>query len=115
MRRARAAAGTDAFLAAGTRRGGRTGPVVAHRLAGARALGAGTCGRRPSDRWRGGRLLHSFARFVVEGVGTPAPAAPPERLVIGGLCRHVRNPMYLAVAATIVGQALLLGQFALIV
>ena len=57
-----------------------------------------------------GVLLHAFARFVVEGLGTPAPIAPTERLVVGGLYRYVRNPMYLAVAATIVGQALLLGQ-----
>ena len=55
-------------------------------------------------------LLHAFARFVFEGLGTPAPVAPTERLVIGGLYRYVRNPMYLAVAATIVGQALVLGQ-----
>ena len=54
-------------------------------------------------------LLHSFARFVVEGRGTPAPVAPTERLVVGGLYRYVRNPMYLAVAATIVGQALATG------
>jgi protein-S-isoprenylcysteine O-methyltransferase Ste14 len=60
-------------------------------------------------------LLHAFYRFVVEGLGTPAPVAPPERLVVGGVYRHVRNPMYLAVAATIVGQALLLGQFGLLV
>jgi protein-S-isoprenylcysteine O-methyltransferase Ste14 len=55
-------------------------------------------------------LLHAFARFVVEGIGTPAPVAPTERLVVGGLYRYVRNPMYLAVAATIVGQALALGR-----
>ena len=55
-------------------------------------------------------LLHAFARFVIEGLGTPAPVAPTERLVVGGLYRYVRNPMYLAVGATIVGQALLLGQ-----
>ena len=55
-------------------------------------------------------LLHAFARFVVEGAGTPAPVAPTQRLVVGGLYRHVRNPMYVAVAATIVGQALILGQ-----
>ena len=55
-------------------------------------------------------LVQAFARFVVEGVGTPAPVAPTERLVVGGLYRHVRNPMYVAVAATIVGQALLLGR-----
>jgi protein-S-isoprenylcysteine O-methyltransferase Ste14 len=55
-------------------------------------------------------LLHAFARFVVEGVGTPAPVAPTEHLVVGGLYRYVRNPMYLAVGAVIVGQALALGQ-----
>ena len=57
-----------------------------------------------------GVLLNAFARFVVEGRGTPAPVAPTERLVVGGLYRHVRNPMYLAVGATIVGQALALGR-----
>jgi protein-S-isoprenylcysteine O-methyltransferase Ste14 len=55
-------------------------------------------------------LLHSFARFVVEGAGTPAPVAPTERLVVGGVYRYVRNPMYVAVTATIAGQALLLGR-----
>ena len=58
-------------------------------------------------------LLHSFARFVVEGVGTPAPVAPTRTLVVGGLYRHVRNPMYLAVTALIVGEGLLFGQLAL--
>ncbi len=55
-------------------------------------------------------LVDAFVRFVVEGIGTPAPIAPTQRLVVGGLYRHVRNPMYLAVGATIVGQALLLGR-----
>ena len=55
-------------------------------------------------------VLHAFARFVLEGIGTPAPVAPPERLVVGGVYRHVRNPMYVAVLAAILGQALLLGQ-----
>ena len=55
-------------------------------------------------------LVQAFARFVAEGRGTPAPAAPTERLVIGGVYRHVRNPMYLAVVAAITGQALALGQ-----
>ena len=53
-------------------------------------------------------LLEAFARFVLEGRGTPAPVAPTERLVVGGLYRFVRNPMYLAVGAMIVGQAFLL-------
>ena len=53
-------------------------------------------------------LTHAFGRFVVEGLGTPAPVAPTEHLVVSGLYRYVRNPMYLAVTATILGQALLL-------
>jgi protein-S-isoprenylcysteine O-methyltransferase Ste14 len=59
-------------------------------------------------------VLHAFAPFVVEGVGTPAPPAPTERLVLGGLYRYVRNPMDLAAGATILGQALLLGQSVLV-
>ena len=59
-------------------------------------------------------LLPAFVRFVVEGIGTPAPVAPTERLVVGGAYRYVRNPMYLAVAAVIVGQALLLAQVILL-
>jgi protein-S-isoprenylcysteine O-methyltransferase Ste14 len=59
-------------------------------------------------------LVHAFARFAVEGLGTPAPVAPTRELVVGGLYRYVRNPMYLAVVATIVGQALALGQLVLL-
>jgi protein-S-isoprenylcysteine O-methyltransferase Ste14 len=59
-------------------------------------------------------LLEAFAQFVVEGVGTPAPVAPTESLVVGGLYRYVRNPMYLAVGAIIVGQALVLGRLVLV-
>jgi protein-S-isoprenylcysteine O-methyltransferase Ste14 len=55
-------------------------------------------------------LVQAFVRFVREGAGTPAPVAPTERLVVGGLYRHVRNPMYVAVVGAVLGQALLLGQ-----
>jgi protein-S-isoprenylcysteine O-methyltransferase Ste14 len=55
-------------------------------------------------------LLTLFARFVLEGLGTPAPVAPTQRLVVGGLYRYVRNPMYIAVGAIILGQAIALGQ-----
>lgn len=55
-------------------------------------------------------LLTAFARFAMEGVGTPAPVAPTEHLVVGGPYRYVRNPMYLAVAATILGQAVILAR-----
>ena len=59
-------------------------------------------------------LLHSFARFALEGLGTPAPVAPTERLVIGGVYRHVRNPMYVAVLSIILGQALLFSSWTVI-
>jgi protein-S-isoprenylcysteine O-methyltransferase Ste14 len=60
-------------------------------------------------------LVQAFISFVVEGLGTPAPVAPTEHLVVGGLYRYVRNPMYLAVVAVILGQALLLGRLVLVV
>jgi protein-S-isoprenylcysteine O-methyltransferase Ste14 len=60
-------------------------------------------------------LVHAFARFVAEGRGTPAPIAPTRHLVVGGLYRWVRNPMYVAVVACVVGQALLLGRPGLLV
>jgi protein-S-isoprenylcysteine O-methyltransferase Ste14 len=59
-------------------------------------------------------LLSAFVRFVVEGLGTPAPVAAPERLVLGGVYRYVRNPMYVTVLVAIVGQALLLGRLVLL-
>jgi protein-S-isoprenylcysteine O-methyltransferase Ste14 len=59
-------------------------------------------------------LLEAFARFVVEGIGTPAPVVPTRKLVVGGLYRYVRNPMYLAVAAVILGQAAVLGRWILV-
>jgi protein-S-isoprenylcysteine O-methyltransferase Ste14 len=54
-------------------------------------------------------LLDSFARFALKGLGTPAPVFPTRHLVVSGLYRYVRNPMYLAVAAVIVGQGLMFG------
>ena len=59
-------------------------------------------------------LVRAFARFVVEGLGTPAPVAAPERLVVGGAYRYVRNPMYVAVLTAIVGQSLLLAWLGLV-
>jgi protein-S-isoprenylcysteine O-methyltransferase Ste14 len=52
-------------------------------------------------------LLDSFARFAIKGLGTPAPVAPPQLLVVTGLYRYVRNPMYVAVLSLIFGQGLL--------
>ena len=60
-------------------------------------------------------LVDSFARFALQGLGTPAPIAPTKHLVVTGLYRHVRNPIYVAVVAIILGQAMLFGDWRLIV
>jgi protein-S-isoprenylcysteine O-methyltransferase Ste14 len=60
-------------------------------------------------------LTRNFIRFVVEGRGTPSPVLQTQRLVVGGDYRFVRNPMYLAVIAAILGQAMIFGSFALLI
>jgi protein-S-isoprenylcysteine O-methyltransferase Ste14 len=60
-------------------------------------------------------IVPAFVRFVVEGAGTPAPVAPTDRLVVGGLYRYLRNPMYVAVLTAIAGQILILGRWSLVV
>lgn len=54
-------------------------------------------------------LLDSFARFALQGLGTPAPIFPTRHLVVSGLFRYVRNPMYIAVVSLILGQGLFFG------
>jgi protein-S-isoprenylcysteine O-methyltransferase Ste14 len=54
-------------------------------------------------------LLDSFARFALQGLGTPAPVFPTRHLVATGLYRYVRNPMYVAVTSAVLGQGLMLG------
>src|SRR5258708_14366662 len=60
-------------------------------------------------------LVDAFARFALQGLGTPAPIAPTRNLVVTGLYRYVRNPIYVAVVAIILGQAVLMGDWRLIV
>jgi protein-S-isoprenylcysteine O-methyltransferase Ste14 len=59
-------------------------------------------------------LLDSFARFAMVGLGTPAPVAPPVNLVVSGQYRYVRNPMYVAILAIVLGQGLILGSSVLL-
>jgi protein-S-isoprenylcysteine O-methyltransferase Ste14 len=54
-------------------------------------------------------LLDSFARFALQGLGTPAPIFPTRHLVVSGLFRYGRNPMHVAVLSLILGQGLLFG------
>jgi len=58
----------------------------------------------------GALVLETTARFALQGRGTPAPWAPPERFVERGSYRFVRSPMYLGVILLVVGQGLLLGR-----
>jgi len=83
---------------------GRLGRGWPLRLFGALLIAGGVC-----------VLASAFVRFVVEGLGTPAPVAPTAELVVGGLYRYVRNPMYVAVVMTILGQSLLFGRLELAV
>jgi protein-S-isoprenylcysteine O-methyltransferase Ste14 len=73
------------------------------RLAGGLLLSLGAIG-----------LLDSFVRFAVQGLGTPAPVFPTRHLVVSGLYRYVRNPMYVAVVSAIFGQGLILGNVKLL-
>lgn len=59
-------------------------------------------------------LLDSLRRFALQGMGTPVPIFPTRHLVVTGLYRYVRNPMYVAVVSTILGQAFVLGNVRLL-
>ena len=54
-------------------------------------------------------LLWCVRDFYVIGKGTLAPWTPPARLVVVGLYRYSRNPMYVAVLAILCGWAVLLS------
>jgi protein-S-isoprenylcysteine O-methyltransferase Ste14 len=53
--------------------------------------------------------LWCAAEFVVRGRGTPSPTDPPRELVVSGLYRFSRNPMYVGVASVLFGIALYSG------
>ena len=52
--------------------------------------------------------------FALRGRGTPAPFDPPRRLVVSGLYRFVRNPMYFGLAVMLIGEAWLLAHIEII-
>ena len=68
-------------------------------------LAAGGCGL--------GLMLWTVTLFTRVGEGTPAPWAPPRRLVVRGPYRHVRNPMISGVLLVLLAEALLLGSWPL--
>jgi protein-S-isoprenylcysteine O-methyltransferase Ste14 len=59
-------------------------------------------------------LLRCVWDFFAAGEGTLAPVDPPRRLVVGGLYRYTRNPMYNGVVMILVGEAWLCGSFSIL-
>jgi len=112
IRRRRAAIGSALFMAVGPGTVAGLVPFVLTRWRAQRPLPGGVPAGAAGAVLVGvgGTVITSaFVRFVREGLGTPMPMAPPSDLVVGGVYRYVRNPMYLAVASTVLGQALMLG------
>lgn len=52
--------------------------------------------------------------FAARGQGTPAPIDPPKTLVVQGLYRWVRNPMYVGIGLVLMGETLLFGSGSLL-
>jgi len=51
--------------------------------------------------------------FTFAGRGTPAPIDPPKELVVRGLYRYVRNPMYVGILSILLGEALFFASWRL--
>jgi protein-S-isoprenylcysteine O-methyltransferase Ste14 len=86
-------------------------------LPGVVAFAVPLLGLRPRDRsfelsgivlavLGGAILLACVGEFYVSGRGTLAPWSPPRHLVISGLCRYSRNPMYVGIVLLLIGWAI---------
>ena len=60
-------------------------------------------------------LIRCIRDFAVSGRGTLAPIDPPSRLVVRGLYRYVRNPMYVGCVTMLLGEAFLFASFPLLI
>jgi len=60
-------------------------------------------------------LIACIWEFARSGRGTLSPADPPKELVVRGLYRYVRNPMYVSVTTIVLGELLLTRSRALLV
>lgn len=59
--------------------------------------------------------IYSFYLFKSLGKGTPVPIEPPKKLVIAGLYKYTRNPMYLGIFSIILGGFFIFGYFLLLI
>jgi protein-S-isoprenylcysteine O-methyltransferase Ste14 len=60
-------------------------------------------------------VLWSFWEFLVRGHGTPAPIDLPRELVVTGLYRYVRNPIYVGALAIFLGHFLWFGYWSMLI
>ena len=60
-------------------------------------------------------LLWCFWDFLTKGFGTPAPIAPPKELVVAGMYKYVRNPMYVGVISMLIAYFLWFGYWSLLI
>ncbi|MBV4357998.1 methyltransferase family protein [Pinibacter aurantiacus] len=58
--------------------------------------------------------LHCITRFAIDGKGTLSPADPTKKLVIRGLYKYTRNPMYVGVMLILIGEAIFFASFRLL-
>lgn len=54
-------------------------------------------------------FLYCSQLFFSLGEGTPAPIEPPKKLVVAGLYKYSRNPIYLAYGTILLGELLFFG------
>ena len=53
--------------------------------------------------------------FVLSGIGTPIPFTPTKKLVVTGLYRFVRNPLYIGGALVLAGEAILFQSLGILI
>lgn len=56
-------------------------------------------------------MLHCIYRFIVEGYGTISPFIPTKKLVVNGLYKYSRNPMYLGVLIMLLAECFISASF----
>lgn len=62
-----------------------------------------------------GLFLYCSGLFIILGRGTPAPIEPPKKLVVSGLYKYSRNPIYIGYFLILLGEFLSFGQFLLLI
>jgi protein-S-isoprenylcysteine O-methyltransferase Ste14 len=60
-------------------------------------------------------MFHCIFKFAVEGRGTLSPADPTNKLVIKGLYKFSRNPMYVGVTMILIGEAIFFYSYNLLI